>query len=115
MERPSDPRCPARSNRYVEQKFEQPVSTILACEVQHLRRAEAAGIGGSYVGSTAEPLGVTGGIMRSEAAAEAGALLEWRKPKWLDVLSVAVGKVHFTAHVVAMVIGYQMTSGTSGD
>jgi hypothetical protein len=84
MERPPDPRCPARSNRYVEQKFEQPESTILACEVPHLRRAEvphlrraeAAGIGGSYVASTAEPLGVTGGIMRSEAAAEAGALLE---------------------------------------
>jgi hypothetical protein len=37
-----------------------------------------------------------------------------RKLKWLDVLSVAVGRVHFTAHV-AMVIGYHMTSGTSGD
>jgi hypothetical protein len=76
MERPPDPRCPARSNRYVEQKFEQPESTILACEVPHLRRAEAAGIGGSYVASTAEPLGITGGIMRSEAAGEPGALLE---------------------------------------
>src|SRR5258708_5009223 len=55
MERPPDPRCPARSNRYVEQKFEQPESTISACEVPHLRRAEAAGIGGSYGRSTAEP------------------------------------------------------------
>jgi hypothetical protein len=34
-----------------------------------------------------------------------------RKLKWLDALSVAVGKDHFTAHV-AMVIGYHMNSDT---
>jgi hypothetical protein len=32
-----------------------------------------------------------------------------RKLKWLDALSVALGKDHFTAHV-AMIIGYHMNS-----
>jgi len=34
-----------------------------------------------------------------------------RKLKWLDALSVALGKDHFTAHV-AMIIGYHMNSAT---
>jgi hypothetical protein len=34
-----------------------------------------------------------------------------RKLKWLDAISVGVGKDHFTAHV-AMVIGHHMNSDT---
>jgi hypothetical protein len=105
MQRPPDPQTrsqreggnPPRANRYVEQKFEQPESTILAWEVRDLRRdlrlrlavtmsgfgtasaptlrSEAAGLGRSIVASTAEALDIAGRIVRSEAAAEAGALL----------------------------------------
>jgi hypothetical protein len=53
---------------------------------------------------------------RSPARASGYVEQKFEQPvkRWLDALSVAVGKVHFTAHV-AMVIGYRTTSGTSGD